>query len=58
MGIKFSKPNIKIKDQNLVKKILNSGWLTHGKYTKLFEKSLAMDLSTQLQFQAVRLAYI
>ena len=39
MGIKFSKPNIKIKDQNLVKKILNSGWLTHGKYTKLFEKS-------------------
>ena len=39
MVIKFSKPDIKTKDQNLVKKILNSGWLTHGKYTKLFEKS-------------------
>ena len=38
MNIKFSKPNITNKDLNLVKKIIKSGWLTHGKYTSLFEK--------------------
>lgn len=36
--IKFSISNITNKDTELVKNILNSGWLTHGKYTSLFEK--------------------
>ena len=36
--VKFSKPNILPGDINLVKKIIKSGWLTHGKYTNLFEK--------------------
>ena len=36
--IKFSKPNISQKDLSLVKKIIKSGWLTHGKFTDLFEK--------------------
>jgi perosamine synthetase len=35
--IKFSKTNILQKDINLVGKIIKSGWLTHGKYTKKFE---------------------
>ena len=35
--IKFSKINIFQKDINLVGKIIKSGWLTHGKYTKRFE---------------------
>ena len=35
--IKFSKLNILQKDINLVGKIIKSGWLTHGKYTKKFE---------------------
>ena len=39
MTIKFSIPNIFKKDQNLVKDILKSGWLTHGKYTKRFEEA-------------------
>lgn len=39
--IKFSKPSIKNQDLNLVKKIISSGWLTHGKYTKLFEDSFS-----------------
>ena len=38
--IKFSKINIEKKDLNEVKKIISSGWLTHGKYTQLFEKEL------------------
>ncbi len=37
MNIKFSVPNIFNQDLNLVKKIIKSGWLTHGKYTSLFE---------------------
>ena len=37
-SIRFSIPNFTDKDINLVKKVLQSGWLTHGKYTKLFEK--------------------
>ena len=36
--IKFSKLNINNNDLNLVKKIIKSGWLTHGKYTSLFEE--------------------
>lgn len=39
--IAFSKINIKNQDLDLIKKIIKSGWLTHGKYTGLFEKSLA-----------------
>ena len=38
--IKFSKSNIATKDINVVKNIISSGWLTHGKYTKLFENEL------------------
>ena len=41
MTIKFSIPNIFEKDQNLVKNILKSGWLTHGKFTKLFENAFS-----------------
>ena len=36
--IKFSKPNISIADIKLVGKIISSGWLTHGKFTKKFEE--------------------
>lgn len=36
--IKFSISNISSKDNSIVQKILKSGWLTHGKYTNLFEK--------------------
>ena len=38
--IKFSKTNIEEKDINSIKKILKSGWLTHGKYTRLFEEAI------------------
>ena len=38
--IKFSKINVEKKDLNEVKKIISSGWLTHGKYTSLFEEEL------------------
>ena len=38
--IKFSIPNISKKDISLVGKIIKSGWLTHGKYTALFEEEL------------------
>jgi len=40
MQIKFSIPNIFNNDLNLVKKIIKSGWLAHGKYTKLFEDEI------------------
>ena len=36
--IKFSIPNIQTSDIKIVSKIIKSGWLTHGKYTTLFEK--------------------
>ena len=36
--IKFSIPNIQTSDIKIVSKIIQSGWLTHGKYTSLFEK--------------------
>ena len=39
MSIKFSKPNIFNPDLNLVKSTIKSGWLTHGKNTKLFEEN-------------------
>lgn len=38
--IKFSKNNIISSDLSVVNKILKSGWLTHGKYTNLFENEL------------------
>ena len=37
MKIPFSKNQINNSDISIVKKILKSGWLTHGKYTKNFE---------------------
>ncbi len=37
--IKFSKHSITNSDIDLVSKIIKSGWLTHGKYTQLFEES-------------------
>lgn len=40
MNIKFSKLNISNKDISSVSKIFKSGWLTHGKYTKLFESEI------------------
>ena len=36
--IKFSKTNISKSDIKLVGKIIESGWLTHGKFTRLFEQ--------------------
>ncbi len=39
-NIKFSYPNIFKSDLSLVSKIIKSGWLTHGKYTNLFEQEL------------------
>ncbi len=38
--IKFSIPNISKQDINLVGKIIKSGWLTHGRYTSLFENEI------------------
>ena len=46
-NIRFSIPNIFDNDTNLVKKILKSGWLTHGKYTKLFEKEFVRFTKTK-----------
>ncbi len=40
MKIKFSNPNIFNEDLNLVKNIIKSGWLAHGKYTLLFENEI------------------
>ena len=37
MIIPFSKTEIMPKDIKLVNQVLRSGWLTHGKYTNLFE---------------------
>ena len=39
--IKFSKANISNKDYKTVINILKSGWLTHGKYSTLFEKKFS-----------------
>jgi len=38
--INFSKQNIFLKDIRIVSKIIKSGWLTHGKYTNLFESEI------------------
>ena len=38
--IKFSIPNISHADTKVIQNILKSGWLTHGKYTSLFEKEI------------------
>lgn len=38
--IKFSKTNIENADIKIVNSILKSGWLTHGKYTTLFEDEI------------------
>ena len=38
--IKFSKHNIISGDIDVVNKVIKSGWLTHGKYTSLFENEL------------------
>ncbi len=40
MKINFSKTEIQSKDIKLVSKIINSGWLTHGRYSKLFEEEI------------------
>ena len=39
--IKFSKTSILNKDLINVVKVIKSGWLTHGKYTKLFEEKFS-----------------
>ena len=36
--IPFSSPDINEQDIESVAKVIKSGWLTHGKYTKLFEE--------------------
>ena len=38
MKIKFSKSNISPEQNKRVIDVLSSGWLTHGKYTNLFER--------------------
>ena len=40
-NIKFSKNSISAKDIENVKSVINSGWLTHGKFTNLFEKEFS-----------------
>ena len=38
--IRFSIPNILPSHRKTVNEILKSGWLTHGKYTSLFEEEI------------------
>ena len=45
--IKFSKVNIADSDLKKVNQVLKSGWLTHGKYTKLFEKEFKKFTNTK-----------
>lgn len=40
-NIKFSKNSISAKDLVNVKNVIKSGWLTHGKFTNLFEKKFS-----------------
>ena len=40
-NIKFSKNSISAKDIANVKNVIKSGWLTHGKFTNLFEKKFS-----------------
>ena len=46
-SIKFSKNTIKNKDIENVKSVLKSGWLTHGKFTKLFEKKFSKFVNSK-----------
>ena len=39
--VPFTKLDIQPNDIESVKEVLLSGWLTHGKYTKDFEKNFA-----------------
>ena len=59
-NIKFSKPNISLMDIKLISKILKGGWLTHGKYTSLFEMKLKnlQNLSMLFPYQVVLQAFI
>ncbi len=45
--IEFSKQNILPADLSAVSKIIKGGWLTHGKYTELFEKELGKYTGTK-----------
>ena len=47
MIVPFSKSEINRNDIKLVSKILGSGWLTHGKYTNLFESEFTKYTSTK-----------
>ena len=40
MKVKFSKLNISDKNIFTINKIIKSGWLTHGKFTQLFEREI------------------
>ena len=45
--IRFSKPNITEKDTIDVKKVLKSGWLAHGEYTKKLENFLPQKIEPE-----------
>ena len=45
--IEFSKQNILPADLSAVSKIIKGGWLTHGKYTELFEKEFGKYTGTK-----------
>tara|TARA_B100001057_G_scaffold456068_1_gene503125 strand:- start:3744 stop:4877 length:1134 start_codon:yes stop_codon:yes gene_type:complete len=47
MIIPFSKTEIMPKDIKLVNQVLRSGWLTHGKYTNLFENEFKKYTSSR-----------
>ena len=47
MIVPFSKSEISRNDIKLVSKILESGWLTHGKYTNLFEENFKKFTSSK-----------
>ena len=47
INIRFSKNEIKNKDFKNVKSIFKSGWLTHGKFTKLFEDNFALFVKSK-----------
>ena len=57
--IKFSIPNISKKDINLVGKIIKSGWLTHGKYTSLFEDEICFEsFNSDIEFFKITAAAV
>ena len=47
MKISFSKLNINEKELLVVKNIIKSGWLTHGKYTQMFENEMKKFTKTK-----------